>query len=51
MPLKKGSSDKIRMENAKEMIKAGHPIKQALAAAYEIQEKAEEKKPTANKEK
>ena len=33
MPLKKGSSDKIVSQNIREMVKAGHPRKQAIAAA------------------
>ncbi len=40
MPLKKGTSNKIRQTNIKEMIKAGHPAKQAEAAAYSQQRKA-----------
>lgn len=34
MPLKKGRSNKVILENAKEMMKAGHPRDQAWAAAY-----------------
>lgn len=33
MPLKKGSSPKVISGNIREMMKAGHPHKQAVAAA------------------
>lgn len=33
MPLKKGKSKKVVSENIKEMIEAGHPQDQAVAAA------------------
>lgn len=36
MPLKKGSSHKIVDENIHEMIKAGHPVKQSVAAALKM---------------
>lgn len=34
MPLAKGKSDKTVSKNIREMVKAGHPPKQAQAAAY-----------------
>jgi hypothetical protein len=34
MPLKKGKGKKVFSSNVKEMMDAGHPQKQALAAAY-----------------
>lgn len=46
MPLKKGRSKKTRQENIEEMIKAGHPPKQAVAAAYAQQRKSVRKKKT-----
>lgn len=37
MPLKKGKSKQVRQHNIQEMIAAGHPPKQAVAAAYRQQ--------------
>lgn len=34
MPLKRGSSKKVISKNISEMVRAGHPQKQAIAAAY-----------------
>jgi hypothetical protein len=44
VPLKKGSSKQTRQENINEMIKAGHPPKQAVAAAYDQQRRSAGKK-------
>jgi hypothetical protein len=43
MPLKKGTSNATRAQNIHEMIKAGHPVKQAVAAAYAEQRKSKKK--------
>jgi hypothetical protein len=43
MPLKKGSSKKTRQENIREMIASGHPVKQAVAAAYAQARKSKKK--------
>jgi hypothetical protein len=44
MPLKKGSSAKVISQNIKEMVKSGHPLKQAQAAAYRSAGKSRSKK-------
>lgn len=36
MPLKPGKSKIVRDYNIHEMVKAGHPIKQAVAASYRM---------------
>ena len=40
MPLEKGSGNKTRGRNIAEMIRAGHPPRQAKAAAYRQQRKS-----------
>ena len=46
MPLIKGKSEKSFHTNIKEMVKAGHPVKQAVAAAYSEKREAEKKEGT-----
>lgn len=43
MPLKKSKSDKAFKENIKTEVKAGKPVKQAVAIAYSEKRKAEKK--------
>jgi len=44
MPLKKSASPKAFKENVKAEIKAGRPVKQAVAIAYSEKREAEKKK-------
>lgn len=44
MPLKRGTSAATRQTNIREMINAGHPVKQAVAAAYHQQRSSKRKK-------
>lgn len=44
MPLKKGTSDKVFSSNVREMVKSGHPQKQAVAAAYSQKRASQAKK-------
>ena len=43
MPLIEGKSEKSFHTNIKEMVKAGHPVKQAVAAAYSEKREAEKR--------
>jgi hypothetical protein len=44
MPLIKSKGEKAFHKNIQEMVKAGHPVKQAVAAAYETKREAEKRK-------
>lgn len=39
MPLEKSSTNEARSRNIAEMVHSGHPVKQAVAAAYANQRK------------
>lgn len=43
MPLTKSKSDKARQKNIETEVKAGKPVKQAVAIAYSVQRKARSK--------
>ncbi len=49
MPLKKGKSEKIISANISEMMHAGHPRKQAIAAAMSKAGKSRKKRKKARK--
>jgi len=40
MPLIKSKSEKAFKKNVAEMVRAGHPVRQAVAAAYAVKRKA-----------
>lgn len=44
MPIAKGSSNKARNRNIRTEIKAGKPVKQAVAIGYSEQRRAKKKK-------
>jgi hypothetical protein len=44
MPLKTGTSQSVFKTNLKEMLRAGHPRDQSLAAAYSQKRKSQKKK-------
>lgn len=44
MPLKSGKSDKVVSKNISEMIKAGHPKAQAIAASLQKADRGKGKK-------
>lgn len=44
MPLKNGKSQKVISQNIKELVAAGHPLKQAVAIAEENARKTGSKK-------
>jgi hypothetical protein len=48
MPLIKGKSEKAFKENIRTEVKAGKPVKQAVAIAYDVQRRAQGKKDGGN---
>ena len=44
VPLIKSKSKKAFSENVREMVKAGHPVDQSVAAAYSVKRKAKKRK-------
>lgn len=51
MPLMKSGSKKAFKENIRAEVKAGKPVKQAVAIAYSVKRKAESGKPAPRKAK
>lgn len=49
MPLKKGKSKAVISKNIGEMVKAGHPQDQAVAAAYNVARRSGPKLPKKGK--
>lgn len=43
MPLKKGTSDKAFKANVRTEVKAGKPVKQAVAIAYSVKRQAQKR--------
>ena len=43
MPLKKSTSEKAFKQNVKAEVKAGKPVKQAVAIAYSVKREAKKK--------
>ena len=49
MPLKKSTSDKAFKENIRAEVKAGKPVKQAVAISYAVKKEAAKKSTTKGK--
>jgi hypothetical protein len=49
MPLLKGSSREVISQNIREMVQAGHPQKQAIAAAYRQAGESKKRRPAPQK--